>query len=314
MPATMDPTIHIIGAGAIGKALAIALQHEGRPVQLWQIRPSGQLQPSLQFRMQLPDGQIIEEKIAAASLSASGQLQGILLLSNKSFVNKELAILLKNKIKDAPIVLLQNGLNVEKAFIERAFPAVYRCVLMSTSQEETDGLIRFKPVSVSPVGITKGNGAELTHIVGLINSRHFPFRAEMEIESFIWKKAIINCAFNAICPLMEADNGLFYRNDYALNIAITIMKAGKALAARKGIILDDNEMKTALLQISKSSQGQEISTLQDIRRGRPTELENLHFEMHRIAVQEGCPELVREILLMGELTRLKSELSKITVT
>jgi 2-dehydropantoate 2-reductase len=185
---------------------------------------------------------------------------------------------------------------------------------MSTSQEEADGLIRFKPVSSSPTGIVAGHESQLADIVRQINTEIFPFHSEMKIELFIWKKVIINCVFNALCPLLETDNGLFYRNEYALSIAIKILNAGRALAAKKGIYLKENEMIDALLLISKSSQGQDISTLQDIRRGRLTELDYLHFEMHRIAVQEGCPELTREILLMGELTRLKAELTKIQGT
>lgn len=311
MPATIHPAIHIIGAGAIGRALAVALQHAGRSVQLWHVRQAAQSQSSLLIRMQMPDHSIIAEKIASASLTTCKKLQGIILLANKSFANKDLAIQLRNKSVDAPLVLLQNGLSVETAFIKAGFHAVYRSVLMSTSQEEADGLIRFKPVSSSPTGIIAGNESQLADIVRQINTEIFPFHSEMKIEPFIWKKVIINCVFNALCPLMETDNGLFYRNEYALSLAIKILNAGRALAARKGINLQEKEMIDTLLLISKSSQGQGISTLQDIRRRRPTELGYLHFEMHRIAVQEGCPELTREILLMGELTHLKSELTKI---
>jgi 2-dehydropantoate 2-reductase len=49
----------------------------------------------------------------------------------------------------------------------------------------------------------------LENIILQLNNSHFQFRAEENIQPLIWKKAINNCIFNSICPLLETDNGSF---------------------------------------------------------------------------------------------------------
>jgi len=74
--------------------------------------------------------------------------------------------------------------------------------------------------------------------------------------------------------------------------------------------LEADEVVERLLLISKSSDGQLISTLQDINNKRPTEIETLNFEIVNIARRLNKENAVAETKLLGELTRLKSELSR----
>ena len=64
-----------------------------------------------------------------------------------------------------------------------------------------------------------------------------------------------------------------------------------------------------LLQISRSSDGQLISTYQDILAGRPTEIDTLNFAISRQADSLQLSHLVTETKLLGELVQLKSRLS-----
>jgi 2-dehydropantoate 2-reductase len=64
-----------------------------------------------------------------------------------------------------------------------------------------------------------------------------------------------------------------------------------------------------ILLVSKSSDGQLISTFQDILNKRQTEIETLNFAIVDIAKKLNKEELGRETKLLGELTRLKSYLS-----
>jgi 2-dehydropantoate 2-reductase len=74
-------------------------------------------------------------------------------------------------------------------------------------------------------------------------------------------------------------------------------------------LLDPAEVEENLLNISRSSDGQLISTLQDIRNKRRTEIETLNFEIVRIARSLGKENTVKETRLLGELTKLKADLN-----
>ncbi|MCK7554018.1 2-dehydropantoate 2-reductase [Chitinophaga sedimenti] len=298
--------IYIIGAGAIGKALAVVLHTEGRSVTLIRGSVDNGVAEQMSIRVLLPDESIIEAPVEMQTLSAFSTLDGIVVLTNKSFGNARLSHSLRAKCGSSPIVLLQNGLGVEQPFIDQEFNAIYRCVLFVTSQSENTHTVRFRPVADCPVGTITGLPQERDRIVAALTTPHFRFVTEQNIQPIIWKKAIINSVFNSVCPLLETDNGIFHRNEAALDIARTVIAECLSVAALQGIELDAHSVEQSLLQISRLSDGQLISTLQDIRAHRETEIDTLNLAIARMATH---PVVVTNLL--GALTKLKSTLTRL---
>ena len=300
--------IFIIGAGAVGKALAVSLNQEGKTVEL--IR--GHLDDGTLYKqgitLQLKGGPTLHAEIAVSTLSTHSQLKGIVVLTNKSFGNKVLSEKLASKIGDSPLVLLQNGLGVEQPFLEKDFPEVYRCVLFMTSQNNGPDTISYKPVTPSPIGMIQQKNTSLNRIVEILDSLNFRFSAEKDIQRIIWKKAIANCVFNSICPLLEVDNGIFHRDKNVLAIAQRVIAECALIANKKGIDLGTSELEDQVLMISRMSDGQFISTLQDINNHRETEIDTLNFEIYRMAQAMNLSHKVKETRLLGELVKLKSEM------
>jgi 2-dehydropantoate 2-reductase len=299
--------LYIIGNGVIAKALAVALAINGRKVTI--LRGSTDEQPAYveNIEVEMQDA-TLQAEIMISTLSNYTELDGILLLTNKSFGNEKLAEKLKLKAKQSPIVFLQNGLNIEKSFVDLGFTALYRCVLLATSQSITKNKVRFRPVAPSPLGVIKGSAEELHSIVEMLNTAVFSFRSEADIQTVIWKKVISNCVFNSICPLLEVDNGVFHRNDAVLQIAKTVIEECLAVAKEYGIQLTTEDVLQNVLSISKMSDGQKISTYQDILNKRETEIEALNFAVAKAASRSGKVNVPVTVLL-GELIKIKSELS-----
>lgn len=299
----MEP-VYIIGAGAIGKVLAVCLSNDGKKVVLLRGSVDNGETHRENIRVTLPLQEIIEAEVTIDTLSNYRSLEGVVVICIKSYGNAALADTLKDKISYSPVVLFQNGLDVEQVFMD--FPSVYRCVLFATSQPVSDTTLNFKPVAVSPIGrISGGDETSLGHIASLLNTPHFGFRAEGDIQPIIWKKAIINSVFNSVCPLLETDNGIFHRNPQALQIAESLVTECLCVAEQQGVNLNRTEVMDSLLLISRSSDGQFISTLQDIRSHRPTEIATLNLAIAGMAVKE---QTVIQTRLLGQLTLLKSQL------
>ncbi|GAB4024268.1 ketopantoate reductase family protein [Spirosoma koreense] len=306
----MSDHIYIVGAGAIGKALAVFLTLNQKRVTL--LRGSlldGSAYPT-SIRVILHTDDEREATITIGTLADVPELDGPVVLTNKSYGNETLAQVLAEKTKTAPIVILQNGLGVEQPFLNLGFSQVYRCVLFVTSQLIAENRIRFKPVAVSPIGIIDGNKATLDALVGQLTTPDFSFKADDAIQAVIWKKTIINSVFNSICPLLDIDNGIFHRDEKALTIARRIIDECVQIATAAGIALTEKDVEESLLQISRASDGQLISTLQDINNRRPTELDTLNFAIVRQAETLNRASVVRETRLLGELTKLKSDLNR----
>ena len=299
----MEP-VYIIGAGAIGKVLAVCLVNDGKKVVLLRGSVDHGEAHTENIRVTLSSREIIEAEVTIETLGNYRSLEGLVVLCNKSYGNAALADALKDKIGYSPLVLLQNGLDVERPFMD--FPSVYRCVLFVTSQPVSDTRLNFKQVSVSPIGrISGGAETSLSQIAALLNTPYFGFRAEGDIQPIIWKKAIVNSVFNSVCPLLETDNGIFHRNSQALQIAESLVAECLCVAKEQGVNLNQAEVMDSLLLISRSSDGHFISTLQDIRNHRPTEIPTLNLAIAGMAATE---QAVIQTRLLGRLTLLKSQL------
>lgn len=303
-------TIFIVGAGAIGKALAVILTHHHSKVVL--LRGSEWLAAPYEETITLegPDELKLQARVTVSSIEHFTSFEGLVVLTNKSYGNDRIAGMLRGKTVNAPIVILQNGLRVEECFGEGDYPDIYRCVLFVTSQFAADGTIRFRPVSTSPIGPVGGRGSQLDWVVQKLDSPEFPFRAEPDIEPVIWKKAIANSVFNSICPLLEVDNGIFCRDQRVLAIAQTVIAECTLVARARGISLTEQEVLDSVLLISRLSDGQLISTLQDIRQGRPTEIATLNAAIAGMAEELGLEGLVPITSLLGQLTQLKAALHR----
>lgn len=302
--------IYIIGSGAVGLALAACLKAEGKEVCLLRGRSNQEARSLKKIQLVLADAEV-EVEMELNRIEDFKSLDGIVVVTTKSYGNKTISDQLKNKTGSSPIVLLQNGLGIENAFVTNNFPEIYRCVLFVTSQIIAEDRVKFKPVSSSLIGTIKSNASKLDEIVGLLSSKIFPFTAEPNIQTAIWKKAIINSAFNSICPLLEVDNGIFHRDRRVLHIAERLIGECVIVANQSGISLTVEEVEEKLLQVSRSSDGQLISTLQDINNGRETEIETLNLEIARIAEGLGLAEKIMETRLLGEMILLKSQLVKL---
>lgn len=307
---TNTMNIYIIGAGAIGKALAVCLKRKGSEVQLVRGSMDDGSTRYEEVVLSLEGERELIENIKVSTLSSIPKMEGIILLTNKSFGNQDLAKKLLHKARQSPVILLQNGLGVERPFIQSGFTQLYRCVLFATAQTLSGHRVRYRPVSPSPIGTVRGETIPLDTLVEQVDSPLFRFSAVENIEQIVWKKTMANCVFNSICPLLEVDNGIFHRDSEVFAMAREIIAECIVISRAKGIDFDAKDIEEQVLAISKLSDGQFISTLQDIQNNKETEIETLNLEILRIAQELGMEAQVKNTKLLGELIKSKSKLNR----
>jgi 2-dehydropantoate 2-reductase len=178
----MEQSIFIVGNGAIGRALAVFLKLQGKNVAILRGSVDDGSSVIEKISVILADRSVLEADIEISTLSRFATLDGIVVLTNKSFGNGDLALSLKPKIDTSPLVILQNGLGIEQVFTYQQFPEVYRCVLFVTSQVDADNRVSFKPVADCPIGGISGNTASLNYIVDELSTSYFRFRTEDNIQ------------------------------------------------------------------------------------------------------------------------------------
>lgn len=298
-------TVYILGSGAIGFPLAAYLGNAGRAVVA--VRTSRKDVPKGTVTVTVQNGaNRISTPIETISLSKLTRLDGTIVVTTKAYANQAIALELKDKAVTGPVVILQNGVGVEKPFLDAHFSPIYRCILYVTSQAISDYDFSFRPVTSSPIGIVTGDESGLQQCVAALSTDGFPFRSEANIQREIWKKAIINSVFNSICPLLEVDNGVFVRDEETANLAREVVRECVTLTDRLDLGLSESEIMEQILLISQRSDGQLISTLQDIRVGRPTEIEFLNLEIARVASALQPRLYLPRVELLGKMIQAKS--------
>jgi 2-dehydropantoate 2-reductase len=307
----MDPnqTIYILGSGAVGFPLAAHLANAGRHVVA--VRTSRDDIPHGTVDVSVDNGSSrISALIETVSLSKLASIDGTIVVAAKSYANKAIAQALSDKAATGSVVIMQNGVGVEQPFLDAHFSSIYRCVLYVTGQPRSEYDFLFRPVTPSPIGMINGDEAGLQKCIEDLSTDGFPFRLEANIRREIWKKAIINAVFIWVCPLLEADTGVFVRDQGAAQLARELIGECVALTDRLGMGLGEHELMEQLLLISRRSDGQLISTLQDIRAGRPTEIEFLNLEIARVAASMQPPLDLPRIELLGKMILAKSAQQK----
>lgn len=305
---TGTPTIYVVGAGSIGMPLAALLAARGAAVVAVRTSREGMAPTVVEPVVELADGQSITARVETVSLSElTTMADGIVALTAKATANAAIAARLKRLCPALPLVLMQNGVHVERAFLEAGFTNLYRCVLYATGQPAPGGGgYRFREVAESPIGAVNGDPATARALAAQLTTPGFRFRDEADIERQVWKKAIVNAAFNSICPLANADNGVFHRDPTLATLAETILAEAGEVAARLGITFAPGELMEQLLLISRRADGQLISTLQDLNHGKETEIEFLNLEIARVGASLTPPVTTPVTRALGELIAARS--------
>jgi len=297
--------IYILGSGAVGFPLAAYLADAGRAVVA--VRTSRNDVPKGTISVTVDNGEKrTSARVETISLSELAHIDGAIVIAAKSYANAAIARALRDKAAAGPVVILQNGLGVEQPFLDVGFFPIYRCVLYVTGQPTSEYDFRFRPVTASPIGVISGGESGLQQCVEALTTVGFPFRTEANIQREIWKKAIINAVFNSICPLLDVDNGVFVRDAAAADLARGLVGECVTLTERLDLGLSEGELMEQVLLISKRSDGQLISTLQDIRMGRRTEIESLNLEIARVAASMQPGLELPKVELLGKMIAAKS--------
>lgn len=135
----------------------------------------------------------------------------------------------------------------------------------------------------------------------------FSVQWSSSIHRDIWNKLIINTVINPVSALLEVPNGELLHNEQCLLLMKSLYQEAYSLADAAGVG-SDADLWERLLEVCRATAANPSSMLQDIRAGRPTELEWLTGSLLREAMGIGMALPVHETVY--RLVRAKEELGQ----
>lgn len=235
----------------------------------------------------------------------------------KSHQTPAAAALLKPWIGPSTLVCaFQNGVGNEK--ILRSAVPVERLALARIifGVELSPGSARVTVCADETlIGVPSMGGPkeEVVKLAAAIDEAGIPARATATILSALWTKVLYNCALNGLSTLFEVPYGRLPEYPVARRLMQAVVEEVYAVAEAQGRVLEPADAKTYLEmlfgRLIPDTAAHRPSMLQDIRRGRPTEIDAMNGAIGRMGKELG--KSVPANTLITRLVHLKEKFTGI---
>lgn len=200
---------------------------------------------------------------------------------------------------DTAIVLAQNGINIEEE-VAQAYP--YNTILSGSvylpAAQISPGVIDYPEMlnllelGTYPSNATAVHKAKAVEFAQLICRGGGTAEVHDDIQIARWSKLIMNGTWNPICALsLCTDGGFLLSSDVAYDLVWKNVLEVISLAKAVGVpgVTEDVARKKLQIAVERSQKGtgRENSMLQDVRQGRPFEVEAILGNAVKVAKKHG---------------------------
>jgi len=297
---TMPPSFAVVCAGAVGCYFGGMLARSGarvtligRPVHMDPIAREGLRIDGLRVNERIP--------IAATSSLQEGLREGDVILFCVKTVNTETAAREMQPFlrPNTAILSFQNGVdNVDRihaAIGRHAIPAAVYVAAEMTAP----GVVSHTGRGDLVIGHRSGwpRDVQLPPLAAIFESAEIPCRVSDTIETELWTKMAMNCAYNAISALTRAQYGRMVAFPAVRSLMDRAVSETVAVARAEGVPLSASAMTEAVYRLAGNMSAATSSTAQDIARGRLTEIDSLNGYVVRRGATLGIATPVSETLV-----------------
>ena len=221
--------------------------------------------------------------VRASSDAAAVTDADVVLLCVKGPDTTHAAAVLKPHLRaDAVVVSLQNGVDNADRVADVIEQAVLAAVVWVGAYMEGPGIVRHTGRGDLVLGVTRRCADRLdaaNHVAdvgAMFEGAGVRCSIEQNIEAALWRKLVINCAFNAISAVGRAKYGRMVREPAIRDLMEATVRESVAVARAAGIELDEKDMLATVWGTAAALASQHSSTAQDLLRGKPTEIDSLN--------------------------------------
>ncbi len=302
--------IAILGTGALGCVFAA---HLAAQADVWMLGSWAEGIAAVQregIRITERDGRVWQVPVQATTDPAQVPPVDYALLLVKSYQTERAAAWAARVLRpDGLAVTFQNGLdNGPKlaAAVGSARAAVG--VNYTGATLVGPGETRHTAQLTNIIGTSSVTAERVIVMCDLLTSVGLSTRASDAIEGELWGKAVVNAAINPLTALWRVPNGELLAASERRGLLVDLVGEAARVAEARGITLPLADPLAHTEKICRASATNHSSMLQDIERGRPTEIDAINgvivSEGRRLGVPVPLNEAVwRLVRGMGEAVR-----------
>ncbi len=284
--------IAIVGPGAVGCLLASFLAGTGREVMLLDKDADRARILAAQGVHVITDAGVRIVPIRATDDPASVTEADIVMVCVKAYDTESALDRIAPFVSDhATVASLQNGLGHAETLARRTDPA--RTVCAVTGHGATSlGIGRIAHAGhgltrVAPYSPDRPDAAR--QLVALLEAVGLETRYDPDRNRTLWSKLIVNAGINPVTALANIPNGVLLERPELFARAQAAALEACAVATAQGVTLDSTDVAAELRRVCEKTATNLSSMLQDMRKGKRTEIDALNGAVAREGQRLGVP-------------------------
>ena len=299
-----DMEIAVVGPGAIGCLLAAYLTRAGGTVCLLDHRPErAKVLRERGITVESERGDF-HARMKVSATPTEIRSAELLILCVKANNTADAAARLKGSISpQSHLLTLQNGLgNVERlgeyfgSSQILAGTTSHGATLLEVGRVRHAGYGEIFMGETGGAGSTPAGRSKLQNLAATFNRAGLDAQVVDDIESVLWRKLVVNVGINALTAILDVPNGELLRIHDCQSLMNGAVREAVEVAHRCGIELDDLEEIERVREVCRSTRANISSMLQDVRRKKKTEIDQLNGVVVEMATRYGMSAPVNGVL------------------
>jgi 2-dehydropantoate 2-reductase len=284
--------IVVVGAGAIGSLFGALLQRAGNDVTL--VGRPDHVDATNREGLRLEGRTTGTVQIRAVSELPQDVPADLSLLTVKTYDLESASLVFGRAVRTPiPVVALENGLGVEST-VERALLAagwpeagqwIVRGINSVPATFVRPGTIRHAGEGeVLLADYAAGHHADA--VATTFRAAGIPVRVEQDREREVWRKVLVNAAINPVTADHSIPNGRLLLDPYR-GQALQLLDEALSVAQAEGVRFTDTDAQRELWRVVRATSDNRSSMLQDLDRGRRTEIDSISGAILELGRQRG---------------------------
>jgi 2-dehydropantoate 2-reductase len=238
-----------------------------------------------------------------------GALKGceFVLLTVKAYDTAEAAGQVATAVPMAMLVTLQNGLDNDES-VKRTAPGLSSCAAV-TSFGVTylgPGHVRHAGVGDTVIGRMACSPSEAERTARILSEGGLPMTFVDNIRGHIWLKGIVNHCINPLTVIHRCRNGVLLEHEEYREHMKGLCAEAIAVVRAMDVALPTNDVLGRVAEVARLTADNRSSMLQDVDRGKRTEIDSITGHLIRSGTQHGL-ELPLSSFVYYEVKSLETE-------
>lgn len=286
----------VLGAGAVGSLFGARFARAGQTVTL--VGRAGHVDAVRTRGLSvLDDPDFVVRPDATTGLPTSAEVDAVVLTVKTFDLEPTARALAEARPAPVPVLLTQNGLGVEEgarsALSAGGWPHpetwTVRAVHSVPATWVGPGVVRAAGVGevlLPEPGSTPARAEHVRLFIDLFAGAGFAVRTVRSFDREVWRKVLVNAAINPVTAVRGVPNGELLK-DPARAEALLLLREALEAARSAGFSFSEDETVREFERVARATAANRSSMLQDVERGRPTEIDAISGALVRTAAAHG---------------------------